>query len=37
MSKIKTILIYFFDIGGIIRFESAPEGATADQTFYVEL
>jgi hypothetical protein len=36
-SKIKTMLICFFEIRGIIRFESAPAGATVNQTFYVEV
>jgi hypothetical protein len=36
-SKIKTMLICFFDIRGNIQFESIPEGATVNQTFYVEV
>jgi hypothetical protein len=37
MFKIKTTLICFFDISGIIHFEFVPEGAAANQTFYVEV
>jgi hypothetical protein len=36
-SKIKTMLIYFFNIRGSIHFESVPEGTTVNQTFYVEV
>jgi histone-lysine N-methyltransferase SETMAR len=36
-SKIKTMLICFFDIKGIIHIESVPEGTTVNQTFYVEM
>jgi histone-lysine N-methyltransferase SETMAR len=35
--KTKTMLIYFFEIRGIIQFKFTPEGATANQTFYVEV
>jgi hypothetical protein len=35
-SKIKTMLICFFDISGIIHYECVPEGTTVNQTFYVE-
>jgi hypothetical protein len=33
-SKIKTILICFFDIRGIIRFEYVSEGTSVSRTFY---
>jgi histone-lysine N-methyltransferase SETMAR len=36
-SKIKTMLICFFDIGGIIHFEFVPEGTTVNQAFYMEV
>jgi hypothetical protein len=36
-SKIKTMLIFFFNIWGIIHFEFALEGSTVNQTFYVEV
>jgi transposase len=36
-SKMKTMLICFFDIRGIIHFEFVPEGTTVNETFYVEL
>jgi hypothetical protein len=32
-SKIKTMLIYFFEIRGIIHFEFVPKGTNANQTF----
>jgi histone-lysine N-methyltransferase SETMAR len=35
-SKIKTMLICFFDIGCISQFESVPEGSTVNQTFYMK-
>jgi hypothetical protein len=31
--KIKIMLICFFDIRGVIDFESVPEGATVNQAF----
>jgi hypothetical protein len=31
------MLICFFDIRGVIHFESVPEGTTVDQTFYMEV
>jgi hypothetical protein len=31
------MLIYFYDIGGIIHFEFVPEGTTLSQTSYVEV
>jgi hypothetical protein len=34
-SKIKTMLTCFFDIRGFIHFESVPERATVNQTFYM--
>jgi transposase len=36
-SKVKTILICFFDIRSIIHFESVPEGTTVNQTFYMQM
>jgi hypothetical protein len=36
-SKIKTMLISFFDIRGVIHFEFVPRGTTANQTFYMEM
>jgi hypothetical protein len=36
-SKIKMMLICFFDIRGIIHFEFVPEGIIVNQTFYVEV
>jgi hypothetical protein len=36
-SMIKTILICFFSISGIIHFEFVPKGTTVNQTFYVEV
>jgi hypothetical protein len=36
-SKMKTMLICFFHIRGIIQFESVPKGTTVKQTFYVEV
>jgi hypothetical protein len=36
-SKIKTMLICFFDIRGIIHFVFVPEGITVNQIFYVEV
>jgi hypothetical protein len=36
-SKIKRMLICFFDIRGVIHFEFVPEGTTVNETFYVEV
>jgi hypothetical protein len=36
-SKLKTMLICFFDIRDIIHFEIVPEGTHVNQTFYVNL
>jgi hypothetical protein len=36
-SKMKMMLICFFDVGGIIHFEFVSEGTTVNQTFYVEV
>jgi hypothetical protein len=35
--QIKTMLICFFDIRGIIHFEFVPEETTVNQTFYLEM
>jgi hypothetical protein len=37
MPKIKTILICFFDISGIIHFKFVSEGAIVNKPFYVEV
>jgi histone-lysine N-methyltransferase SETMAR len=36
-SKLKAMLIVFFDIGGIIMTEWVPEGQTVNQTYYKEV
>jgi hypothetical protein len=36
-SKIKIMLIYFFDNRGLIHFEFIPEGTTVNRTFYMEM
>jgi hypothetical protein len=36
-SKIRTMLMCFFDNRGIIDFEYVPIGKTVNQTFYVEV
>jgi hypothetical protein len=36
-SMIKTMLICFFNIRGIIHFEFIPKGTTVNQTFCVEV
>jgi hypothetical protein len=36
-SKIKTMLICFFNIRVIIHFEFVPEGTTVNHTFYMEV
>jgi hypothetical protein len=36
-SKIKTMLVFLFNIRGIIHFEFVPEGASVNQTFYMEV
>jgi hypothetical protein len=33
----KTILVNFFDIKGIVQFEFIPQGQTANQAYYVEI
>jgi hypothetical protein len=33
----KTMLICFFEIRGVIHFEFVPEGTTVNQIFYVEV
>jgi hypothetical protein len=35
--KIKTMLICFFDISGILHFELVPRRTSVNETFYVEL
>jgi hypothetical protein len=36
-SQMKTILISFFDIKGIVHFEFIPQGQTVDQAYYVKI
>jgi hypothetical protein len=36
-SKIKTMLICFFDIRGVIQVEFVPEWTSVNQTFYVQV
>jgi hypothetical protein len=36
-SKIKTMLICFFDIRSMIHFEFLPKGTTVNQTVYIEV
>ena len=36
-SKVKVMLIVFFDIQGIVHFEFLPQGQTVNQTFYKEI
>jgi hypothetical protein len=36
-SRIKKMLICFFDMRGIIHIDFVPEGNTLSQTFYVEV
>jgi hypothetical protein len=36
-SKMKTMLMCFFDIRVIIHFEFVPKGTTVNQTFYMEV
>jgi hypothetical protein len=36
-SKIKTMLVVFFDIQGIIMTQYVPPGQTVNQTYYIEL
>jgi len=36
-SQIKTMLITFFDIKGIIHFEFVPQSETVNQAYYVEI
>jgi hypothetical protein len=39
MSKpqMKTIIVTFFDIKGIVRFEFIPQGQTVNRAYYVEI
>ena len=36
-SNVKTMLICFFDIEGLINFEFVPQGQTVNQQFYLEV
>jgi len=36
-SNVKTMLICFFDIKGLVYFEFVPQGQTVNQQFYLEL
>jgi len=36
-SNVKTMLICFFDIKGLIHFEFVPQGQTVNQQFYLEV
>jgi hypothetical protein len=36
-SKIKTMLVVFFDIQGIIITQYVPPGQTVNQTYYIEV
>jgi len=36
-SQMKTVLITFFDIKGIVHFEFIPQGQTVNEAYYVEI
>jgi len=36
-SRIKTMLIVFFDARGIVHFEFVPQGETVNSAFYLEV
>jgi len=37
LSKVKVMLIVFFDMEGIIHYEYVPQGQTVNQQFYLQL
>ena len=36
-SRIKTMLIVFFDVRGIVHFEFVPQGQTVNSAFYLQV
>ena len=37
LSKVKVMLIVFFDMGGIVHYEYVPQGQTVNQQFYLQV